>query len=118
MTRYIYILLTVFICSCNPMLLQKIPGEYLSRVKDSKTSITFNEDGSFIFQQNNLGIVRRCQGKWELKSNDIVCIKCNDTSDDISAVLSSGYIESFEKEIRLINANKIKMEGMVLKRKK
>ncbi len=118
MNKYNLILLTTLMGCCSPMLIQNLPGEFTSHAEDSSTSITFKNDGTFFFKQTNLDVIQSCEGKWELKSDDIIVVKCNDETNDVIKALSIGLIESFEKEVNLLNKNKIQIDNLILKRKK
>ncbi|MDA8693020.1 hypothetical protein N9L92_03080 [Saprospiraceae bacterium] len=102
--------------SCSPIAYSHIPGEYKTSSKDSKTTITFMESGNFTFIQNNIGVIRTCTGKWELVTARKLKLKCDDQSDDLEKVLSSGYMESLNVEVLLIRKRKIKIGNLVLKR--
>lgn len=116
-TKIIYLLIGLLVLfSCSPMAYLQVPGEYVSSNMDSKTTLVFMEDGKFTFTQNNLGVIRTCTGKWSLVSERKLNLKCDDQSEDLEKVLSSGYMEPLIEEVFLKGKRKIKMGNLVLLR--
>lgn len=118
-TKLFYLLIGLFVLfSCSRMAYLQVPGKYVSSNIDSKTTIVFMEDGKFTFRQNNMGIIRSCKGTWRLMSEGKLNLTCDDHSEDLEKVLSSGYMEPLREDVFFKGKKKIKMGELVLVRQK
>jgi len=118
-TKIFYLIAGIMVLiSCSPMAYSQVSGKYVALNKDSKTTIIFEENGKFTFRQNNMGVIRICKGKWELVSEGKLNLKCDDQSEDVGNVLSSGYMEPLKEEVFLKGKKKIKMGDLVLVKQK
>ena len=118
-TKNIFVLEVLMILfSCSPIVFSQVSGKYTASSSDNRTTLDLEEDGRFIFIQNNMGVIRTCTGKWELVSEGKLKLKCDDQSTDVGKVLSSGYMESLEEEVTIQGNRKIKMGTLVLKKVK
>jgi len=118
----IYSLVIVLIavsCKAHQIDHESVYGNFynLNKDKDFSKSYTLelNQDGSFKFIIKQLDARPQCKGKWKLEGNEVL-IECEEAQ--VYEMISSGYLSQREHSFQVLNKNKLKYNGMVLKRKK
>jgi len=90
-------------------------SEGLWKWQTFKYYIALNEDGSFNYKSILFEAKPSCLGEWKKKGNKIQA-KCYE-EDDVTEVLSSGYMGGKEIEITLINNNAIRLNNVLFRKK-
>ena len=106
----------LFVSCKGQSLLQNIQGNYSKSGKDYSCSLILNTDSSFTLTQKYFEVVSNCKGKWQLKLKDTILLKCSD--ENLSAQLSSGYMAERQREVIILNQNKLKLDKIILQRTK
>lgn len=118
--RYILIVLIFYSCSAVKIEPSFVVGKYYKRQMSKNTfSINYNlilkSDNTFSLSMNMQDANPKCNGKWELRENKYIYLKCDETND-IGVILSSGYMNEKEYKLEIINRNKIKFKNVILKK--
>ena len=92
--------------------------------------LILNKDSTFSLSLNSAVVINECQGKWYYLDNKTIHLKCNDekkyyltlktdnktTPQDTSSMFPfdpiwiNGYMRVRERNVKIVNANKIKLE--------
>lgn len=109
-------LIAIFFVSCSTKFSVPFPAKFEAKLPESHTIITLFQEEMFTYEQINLGIKRRCEGSWKIENNNMIKIACDDQSQYIEKVLSSGYMEPIELSLVIMNKNTLKDGSTVYKR--
>lgn len=110
--RYIGILLAIWVVSCKSFE-KGIEGRFVKSSQDYNYTLNINNDSTFSLITQSIHARSGCTGRWELKKDTLI-LKCGE--EPFPAQISSGYMNEREKQIRVINRNKIKYEQIVMRR--
>ena len=116
MIKKISYILFVFLFSCKSLSVPKsiTQGTFRNVGKDYSYSLILNKDSTFALKLQNLDVINMCNGKWHYKDKNTIQTICD--SANTMEILSSGYMFEREKQIYVINKNKIKIDQVILKR--
>jgi len=96
----------------------------------SENELILNKDSTFLLSLDGAIIINKCQGKWYYLDNKTIHLKCDDekkyyltlitdttiTPQDTSAIISfdpawiNGYMRVRERNVKIVNENKIRLE--------
>lgn len=115
MKKIIFALLTVFLLSSCAVTKKAVTGEYYGRTYSIGGAITLSLKSDQLF---DLNWRRNYTGRWETIDKKQILLKFDEITDSVM-FLASGVILDSICEVRVLNKNKLKMDGYyILKRQK
>lgn len=113
-------ILMILSCKAQEIDREAIYGTFygLDRDKNFSTSYTveLRQDSSFKLAIKVQDANPQCEGKWKIVGNEVL-LECDEITDP-TKMLSSGYMNKREHKLLIVNKDKLKYDGVVLKRKK
>ncbi len=112
-------LVTCIVISCASIGLinkDRVAGIYGSASENAHNEISLNRNSTFSLTMKNLEVRSHCYGNWKMRGRNTILLTCKDTSNSIVNQISSAYLGEDTFEIQVINANKIKLGKIILKR--
>ena len=85
--------------------------------KDFEHNLLLKTDSTFVLQRKYIDTNPKCEGIWFYKSPNTILLKCTD-NEELIEKLSTGYMSQRDNTIVIVTKNKLKLENVVLKRKK
>lgn len=100
---------------------ENISGIYYAQLKKSgflttQYTLVLNKDNTFSFDIKVQDGNPKCKGNWKIEGNEFLMLECVETN--VFEALTNGYMNQREHTIQIINKNKLKLNNVVLKRKK
>lgn len=123
MKKIVIILISVMSCvfiSCNTLKIEQNNIMSTFYKKGSKNGFNYeytlklNKDNSFFLSHKVHGANPQCKGQWK-QSEDTIFLTCNE-ENEVSIMLSNGYMNEREYTLKVISNNKIKINNIILKR--
>lgn len=109
--------IVIFLISCKTLHTNdSIQGEYYSKGKDYEYNLILQTDNHFVLHIKYQDANPKCEGNWKLNGDKTIYLKCVATND-VSEMLSNGYMNEREHNIEIISKRKLKFKGVILKRK-
>lgn len=105
------IIFCLFSCKSLPI---NSDGEYYLTGADFSYRVTLNKDSTFVLSQSGLESISKCVGKWHYLSKDTISLDCD--PEDNYAKIKSNYLQQRNQKLIVINKNKLKLNGLILKR--
>jgi len=78
--------------------------------------LQLNANGSFILNEKLTDANPQCTGNWKRINQDTIFLKCS--AVPVTEMLSNGYMNKREYKLEIVGNNKIKYNGVILKRMK
>ena len=128
---YIIALFLLLSCNSNRFISDKLHGTFngVEFYYDEKTNrkhplwgvkLELKQDGTCVLRKSHSLAGRYCFGEWTMVNEKLVKINCNRNPelDGIAKSLIGGNAIEGKLEVKIINKNKLKLDDVVLKRKK
>jgi lipoprotein len=114
--KNIWIVLCFALVSCKASW-SDITGVYQKKGTDYFYSLELsNIDRSFTLRKEYLDVHSSCRGKW-IQKGDTLYLRCFEEKD-IGILLSSGYMKKRQYQIVKIYGTRLKLDGIILKKRK
>lgn len=119
----IYLILILILLSCSLRKVERkvIYGTFYKlnkkRCYNTSYELEIRKDGTFIFNKNYLGANPKCKGEWQLINGRYILLTCKKDSSKFNS-FNTLYMTPKECKIKVLNKNKLKFSGLVLKRNK
>ncbi len=116
-------MLVLTLISCKVQKVEKVPinGTFykLEKGTDFKISYTLElrVDSTFKLLFNAPGGKPHCEGKWELKDNEIIILECFKDGDPYETITNT-YMSQKTHEVKVLSKNRLKYNDVILRRKK
>ena len=107
----------LFICCKTLQTDNNLLGEYFSKGKDYEYILMLQGDYSFELQLKYQDASPKCTGSWKLVGDKLISLQCKEFSD-ITETLTNGYMSEREHNLEIINSNRLKFKGVILRKRK
>lgn len=112
MKKYISItFILLFFIACKSSYYPIKTGQfcfYYSKEKNLKDELILKDDSTFVLTLYGGAYTPTCTGKWKYIEENVIRLECyNET--DLLAPITSGYMNLREREVKIINSDKLKM---------
>ncbi|RZL62951.1 MAG: hypothetical protein EOO93_08225 [Pedobacter sp.] len=117
---YIYLLGIFTLTACKAQVLNQelIYGTFYNGSRNLdfnyKYKLQLNADGSFFLIEKHKDGNPQCEGHWKRIDQNIILLKCNEVN--VTEMLSNRYMSKREYKLEIVDRNKIKYNGILLKR--
>lgn len=101
-------------CANRKNLYKNIEGDFIGLSEAPRDEIRLNNNGTFYLVFRSI-ITKRCKGTWSFVSNNMIVLKCAESSDFLESIRSD-YMGGDSINIKIINNNKLKVNKIIFKR--
>lgn len=112
----LFVFLYLFSCKTAQNSRNNFEGIFYKEGKDYKYMLNLRSNHRFSLNIKIQDANPSCNGNWEMVNKNTIILKC-DTIKHISELLSNGYLNKREYNIKIISLDKIKFENIILQRK-
>jgi hypothetical protein len=114
---FYFVLMLITISSCKVVNMNKnsVIGIYTAKGVDYNYQLSLQSDNTFLLKFKSLEVNSGCEGKWELKSKDLIILTCNEPKD-VTEALQSGYMNNRVVEVKIKSENYLSYKGILLKK--
>jgi hypothetical protein len=104
-------LLLLSACSAQSNLI----GTYSDIRRDISYNLKLNSDSTFTLVQKSLDVNAKCNGRWSIVSDKTIVLRC-DSVNDVTDMLSSGFMSDRKKNVTILSHRKLRMEQVIFKK--
>lgn len=123
---YIIFLTLLSSCKSQQITFGSLHGSFVGSEKVSKhvlsgyVELELNQDGTCSLKKLLDLSKNECRGEWTVKNGNLIAIQCNrnPVQSDIEKALQGGSFIEGNLEIKILSKNKLKLDNIILKRKK
>lgn len=116
---YILAIAALVACKAQSSSQQSIYGTFYNRSKNLdfnyEYKLQLNVDGSFLLNEKHKDANPQCKGNWKRIGQDTIFLKCSEVVD-ATEMLSNGYMNKREYKLKIVDKNRIRYNGVILKR--
>lgn len=109
--------------SCKVQMVEKAPisGTFYKLEKGNDFNIAYTlelrTDNSFKLLVNATGGKPQCEGKWEIKDNEIILLECYKDENPYETITNT-YMSQKTHEVKVLSKNRLKYNDVILRRKR
>lgn len=113
-----YCIFLVMVLTCGYSSIdQNIFGEYVAQGTDFSYKLILNSDSTFSLSEKQKHIEQRCSGKWSSKGTYLIELTCDDAKT-VEEEVSTSYMTQRVRQVELLRKGKLKIDNVILKKRK